>query len=650
MSAGADIDRARRRLAAVLLGSPLAPLAGALHAAPKADAVPSAPADGGAYTGRWVPAFAAYGAPKYGPDFAHFEYVDPAAPRGGTLRLRNPDRRTSFDKFNPFTTRGNSPAGVLIWMVEGLCHLAQDEPSTMYALTAEAIFVEPDFSAVSFRLRPGAKFSDGSPVTPADVRHSFQTLSGKTASPTYQTVLAGIQGVEAVDSRTVRFVLRERTRDQVFVAGTMPVFSSRWGEGKPFDEVTAEYPITTGPYVIGKVDMPRRIEFVRNPHYGWAEALAVRRGHFNFERIVYRNYTDQAVSREAFKAGEFDILKEYGARSWVRQHKGVKWDDGRIVRQAFVTGYGQLMQAYILNLRRPLFQDARVRQALILTYDFETLNKAKVYKRAYSLFNNSEFAAEGLPGAGELALLEPFRSELPAPVFGPPWRAPRTDDAPNALRRNLLQARALLQQAGWNLDAKGVLRNTAGEPFEFEYLSPREGGNLDWQALLKRLGITMKERVVDFALYRTRLQKYDYEMIAIAGGDFSLPDGGTLAAVLGSKSADQEGNSNFSGIKSRAVDALIDAVGRAETMQQLRDAARALDRVVTWNHYRIPDLYGNSENISYWSRFGIPKVQARYFNADTYFSAVNEFGPWPLWCWWDKALEKPHRAAMLGKT
>jgi peptide/nickel transport system substrate-binding protein/microcin C transport system substrate-binding protein len=649
MSRG-EVDRARRRLAAALAGTPLAGLLPALPGAPAHAAAagslasatgtaPTVPVEGGGdFTGRWVHAFAAYGPPKYGPDFTHFEYVEPDAPRGGTLRLRNPDRRTSFDKFNPFTTRGNAPAGVLMWMFEGLAHLSQDEPSTMYALLAESMYIAPDFSYAMFRLRPGAKFSNGDPITPADVQHSFRMLSGKGASPSYQTLLAGIARADAVDERTVRFEMKEKTRDVVFLAGTLPVFSRKWGEGKTFEEVTGEYPIAAGPYVIAKVDMPRRIEFARNPHYGLARHPA-RRGHFNFDRIVYRNYADQAVSREAFKAGEFDILKEYGARSWVRQHKGVKWDDGRIVKRDLVTGFGQLMQAYIINLRRPLFQDIRVREALVHTYDFENVNRTGLFKRANSLFNNSDFAAQGTPGPDELRLLEPFRTELPPRVFGPAYSAPRFDASPRSVRQNLLKARELLEQAGWKLDADGVLRNAKGEPFEIEYLTPREAGNTAWEGLLKKLGITLKDRVVDFALYRTRLQKYDFDMITIAGGDFTLPDAGTLSAIFGSKSADEQGNSNFRGVKSRAVDALIEAIGRAQTMEELRSAARALDRVVTWSFFQIPDLYSNLENVSYWNRFGIPKVQARYFNADTYFTGIGEHGPWPLWTWWDKSLE-----------
>ena len=629
MSGLDEVGRARRRLGALLLGTPLA---GALGAAP----APGAPADGNAYTGRWVHAFAAYGAPKYGPGFTHFEYVNPDAPKGGTLKLKNPDRRSSFDKFNPWTTRGNAPAGVLIWMVEGLGHLGQDEPMAMYGLLAEAMLVAPDFSAVSFRIHPQARFSNGDPVSADDVSHSFALLSGKGARPDVQTQLSGIARVVVVDARTVRFDFKEKTREQVFVAGTMPVISRKWGAGKTFDAIVTEHPIASGPFLIDKVDMPRRIEFKRNPDY-WGKALPVRRGHFNFERVIYRMYSDDAVAREAFKAGEFDLMKEYRSRAWVRQHKGVKWDDGRIVKANMATRNGQYMQSYILNMRRPKFQDARVREALGYTYDFETLNKTKSFKRVNSVFNNSEFAAQGLPGPGELALLEPWRAELPPRVFGPAFVAPRTDNDPGGLRRNLLKARELLEQAGWKLDAAGKLRNAAGEPLVVEYMQPLPSAINDWQRNCEKLGIELKDRLVDFALYRRRLQQYDFDMVTIVDGFFTLPQGTELAAIFGSKSADDPGNSNFRGVKSRAADALIETMNRAATMQELRDAARTLDRVVTWNFWQIPDLYSGVENVSHWDKFGKPATMAQYFRADTLISGFIEHGPWPLWTWWDKS-------------
>ena len=595
------------------------------------------PSDNGPSIPNWSHAHAAFGQPKYPPGFAHFGYANPGAPKGGTINLRNPDRRSSFDKFNPFTVKGNAPAGLSIFMFESLAILGSDELQTMYGLLAEAIAVAPDKSSISFRLNPKARFSNGDPVTAADVQYSFESMSGKYASPGLRAALAGVARLVVVDERTVRFELRERTNDMLFTVGGLAVFSRKWALGadgipKRFDEIVSEYPITSGPYTIGKADSGRRLEFKRNPDY-WARDLGVRRGMFNWDRVVYRYYADLAVAREAFKAGEFDIFKEYSGRAWVRQHKGVKWDDGRIQKDLFETSVGQGLQAYMLNMRRPLFQDIRVREALGYTYDFDTVNRLGLFKRANSQFNNSEFAAQGLPGPGELKLLEPYRAELPPEVFGPAYLAPSTGRDPKRLRQNLLQARELLEQAGWKLAPDGKLRNTKGEAFEFEYLSPGEGGRAaDWQANLKKLGITMKERNVDFALYRRRLEEYDFDMIAIAGGDFTLPDATGLQSAFGSKSADEKGNNNFRGVKSRAADALIQRIAQAQTLDELRDAARALDRVIMWSHWQIPDLYASDEKSSYWNKFGMPAQRPRYFTIDT----GSGFAAWPLETWWIK--------------
>jgi microcin C transport system substrate-binding protein len=586
---------------------------------------------------RWTHAHAAFGEPKYPPGFAHFDYVDPNAPKGGTINLRNPDRRSSFDKFNPFTTKGNSPAGLNIFMFESLAILGSDELQTMYGLLAEAMAVAPDKSSISFRLNPKARFTNGDPVTAEDVKYSFESMSGKYASPGLQAALAGVARVVVLDPRTVRFELRERTNDMLFTVGGLAVFSRKWAlgpDGKPkrFDEIVSEYPLTSGPYTIAKADSGRRLEFRRNPEY-WGRDLGVRRGMFNWDRVVYRYYADLAVAREAFKAGEFDIFKEYSGRAWVRQHKGVKWDDGRIKKDLFETSVGQGLQAYMLNMRRPLFQDIRVREALGYTYDFDTINRLGLYKRAESQFNNSEFAAQGLPSPGELKLLEPFRAELPPEVFGPAYRAPTTGRDPKRLRQNLLKARDLLEQAGWKLAPDGKLRNAKGEAFEFEYLSPGEGGRMaDWQANLEKLGITMKERNVDFALYRRRLEEYDFDMIAIAGGDFTLPDATGLLTAFGSKSADEKGNNNFRGVKSKAADHLIKLMSEARTLEDLRDTARALDRVIMWSHWQIPDLYASDEKSSYWDKFGMPAKRPRFFTIDT----ASGFPAWPLETWWIK--------------
>ena len=616
-----------------------------VHAQPKApaQALPASAAAAAA----WVHAYAAYGEPKHGRDFTHFNYADPGAPKGGVLHLANPDRRTSFDKFNYFTIRGNAPAGMGIFMLETLAVLGGDEPRTMYGLLAQEMRIEPDLSAITFRLHPLARFSNGDPVTAADVKYSFESLSGKYASPTYSSVLVGVSKATVIDERTIRFDLSDRSSDTLFKIGALPVFSHKWGL-KPdgthtrFDEIVNEYPITSGAYTIAVADSGRRLELKRNPDY-WARDLPARRGFFNFDRIVYRYYQDEDVALEAFKAGEFDMVRVYGAAIWVRKHRGPKWDDGRIVKKAFPVGTGQGLQSYNLNMRRPLFQDIRVREALGLTYDFETNNRYRLFKRANSLFNNSDFAAQGLPSAGELALLEPFRASLPKEVFGPPYVAPRTDSDVHALRRNLLKARDLLKAAGWNLAPDGKLRNERGEAFEFEYLAPGDSVNNArlnaWARNLDKLGISFKVRNVDFALYSRRLEEYDFDVVTIAGGTFGLPSVADHMSLLGSKSADEKGNNNFRGVKSAAVDHLLAAMNRATTPQEFTDAARALDRVVMWNHWQVPELYADYEPMSYWNIFGIPASRPKFFTVDAP-PEVDEQIPWPISTWWIKALDK----------
>lgn len=586
----------------------------------------------------WVHAYAAFGEPKYRRGFTHFEYVNPDAPKGGTLYLSNPDRRTSFDKFNPFTIKGSAPAGVSLFMFESLTVLSGDEPMTMYGLLAEGMRVARDKAWIEFRLDPKARFYNGDPVTAADVKHSFEMLTGKYSTPATRTLLSGIRQVSVLDERTVRFDLTDRTLDTLFIAGQLPVFSRNWGRGadgnlKHFDEIVTDYPLTSGPYTIALADSGRRIEFHRDSQY-WGGERAVRRGFFNFDRVVYRYYQDHAVSMEAFKAGEFDLLLEYSARRWARQHAGPKWRDGRIVKREFRTGMGAGLQAYLLNLRRPLFQDRRVREALDYSYDFSAVNSYRQYLRSYSVFSNSEFAASGMSSPGELKLLEPYRKMLPPEVFGPPYEPPRSDTGPNALRENLRRARDLLAQAGWRPDAEGVLRNANGEAFEFEYLTPEEGASrttATWQRNLEKLGIRMKLRRVDFALYRKRLEAFDYDMIVIRATDFTLPSAAELVATYGSKSADEPGASNFRGVKNPAIDHILETMLGADTLQELRHAARAFDRVVMHERYQVPELYAPTFRVSYWNKFGLPKVVPLYYTID---SPSEPLPAWPIMTWW----------------
>jgi microcin C transport system substrate-binding protein len=608
---------------------------------------PAAPAPA-AVVGAWTHAYAAFGQPKYARGFSHFEYVNPAAPKGGTLYLPNPDRRTAFDKFNSFTVRGAAPAGLEIFMLETLAITSADEPMTMYGLLAEEMLIAPDKSSITFRLNPKAKFSNGDPVTAQDVKYSYDSLTSQYATPGYQeTYREGVKQLVVLDERTVRFDLSDKSSATLFKLGGLYIFSHKWGL-KPdgsrvrFDELLNEIPLLSGPYTVASQDAPRRIEFKRNPAY-WAADLGVRRGSYNFDRIVYRYYKDETVSTEAFKAGEYDLVKVYRDWIWARQHRGPKWDDGRIVKMPFETNAGKGLQAYELNLRRPIFADIRVRQAIVLSYDFETNNRYRRLKRANSVFNNSEFAASGMPSPGELKLLEPFRAELPKEVFGMPYLAPRNDVDENALRRNLLKARSLLEEAGWKLAPDGKLRNAKGEPFIFEFLSPT-GQNTDqrmnpWRRNLEKLGIQVPDRKVDYALFNRRLTEFDFDMATIVEPLFTLPEVVNYISLYGSKAAGEPGSGNYRGVKSKAVDHVLEAMTAAATLEDFRDACRALDRIVMWNYWQVPELYSNFEDVSYWNKFGMPAVRAQYFQIDN-SPTLTSLLAWPLTTWWIKDAAK----------
>lgn len=629
-------------------------LAGPAFAAP----APAAPAkardsvnDGGVAAGEWSHAFVAFGGtPKYPKGFKSFEWVNPDAPKGGAIYLGNPDRRTSFDKFNPYTLKGSPPSGVQIFMFEPLAVRSGDEPGTVYGLVAEEIMVAPDKSSVTFRINPKARFNNGDPVLAADVKHSFDMLMSKGAHPAVRANYDGVEKVTVLDDRTVRVDLKERNDDVIFNVTGTPIFSRKWGAGpdgkpKPFDQVITEYPITTGPYVIEAVDSGRGFTLKRIKDY-WAQDLGVRKGMFNFDRVVYRLYRDRAVGLEAFKAGEYDILQEFVATQYVRGHDGTKWRDGRIKKKVFKHEMGQGHQAYLLNLRRPIFQDRRVREALDYTYDFEKINLYNMRVRSPSLFSNSDFQAEGLPSKGELAILEPFRDKLPPEVFGLPYVPPRTDTSPNALRENLKKARTLLEEAGWKMDAEGVLRNAKGEPFEMEYLETQgqqQFRNVIWARNLAKVGIKFKVRQVDFALYRKRLEVFDYDLITIRTPDFVIPSAADYDESFSSKKAGIEGSNNFRGVKDPAADAALQAMQEAKTYDQLRDAARALDRIVMHQHYQVPQLFQPGYAISYWDKFGIPAKQPLYYLSDE----ISE-NWWPTWMpttWW---LKDAAREAQAG--
>jgi microcin C transport system substrate-binding protein len=583
-------------------------------------------------------AFAQYGNPKYPKDFAYFDFVNPQAPQGGTITLANPDRRTSFDKFNPYTLRGVSAPGIAGLLFESLAIGSADETSTIYGLIADDMTLSSDHLSMTFHLRPEAKFSDGSPILGSDVKYSFDTLMSKAAHPSYRNVFADIKQVVVLSDRLVRFDFKSRTGEAPLLAGTMPIFSSKWGlkpDGTrtPFDQLAFEKPIGSGPYIIESYQTGRNIVFKKNPQY-WGKNLNVRVGNYNFDRIVYKLFSDDTVRLEAFKAGEFDAIVEYRAKLWAKSYVGRKFNSGSLVKKEFVHHNGAGMQGFAMNTRKEIFNDPKVRQALGLALDFEWLNRQifySQYKRLDSYFSNSLLGAtnqpNSVPTGEELELLkklqQKYPGEIPSSVFGPMPSAASTA-APSSLRSNLLKAKELLAQAGWTY-RDGALRNQAGKPFEFEMLedSPFLLRILTaYVRNLEKLGIKANVRTTDNALYQQRLNEHDFEMTTIRYQDSQSP-GNELWDRFGSEAATQKGTDNQIGVRLKSVDELIALITRAEDRDKLYIATRALDRIMIHNYFVVPHWYNPTHRIAYNTQLGYP-------DPPDYYTAEG----WILGNWW----------------
>ena len=576
--------------------------------------------------------YALWGDMKYPPGFNHFDYVNPDAPKGGELRLVSNLRLSTFDKYNPFTIRGGAPAYLSQLMFDTLLTGSLDEEGAGYGLLAEDVTVAPDGLSATFRLRREARFHNGDPVLAADVKHIYDTLVGPHTSPAYKTMLIDVAGVDVVDERTVRYRFKRANRELPLTVGGLPVFSRQWGEGKPFNEVVMEPPIGSGPYKIGPVKFGKDITYVRDPDY-WARDLNVRRGTANFDRILVKIYRDNTARLEALKAGEFDLMAFYSAGDWARRVNGKRFDAGELVKGEFQHKLPTGFQSYVLNTRRPLLQDVRVREALGLAVDYEWMNRQMFYNsytRVSGLFGNTSCAASGLPSAEELALMEPLRGQIPAAAFGPAYAPPRTDQpkdpAVGGLRENLRRAQQLLAEAGWTVQS-GTLRNAQGQAFVLEYLDSNEGGArvvTPWMRNLEKLGITLRFRPVDFALYQQRLQKFDFDITTIAYAGTANP-GQEYADLFGSQAADTEDSGNLAGVKSAAVDSIISLMVSAKTEAQYRAACRTLDRVISHSHVLLPQWFAGTHRMAYnaW-RLERPKVTPPYFRGET----------WAIDTWW----------------
>ncbi|WP_054927852.1 MULTISPECIES: extracellular solute-binding protein [Burkholderia] len=561
-----------------------------------------------------VPAIAQYDQPKYPPGFTHFDYADPGAPNDGTLNFENYDEAQSYDSLNPFLTRGSPAPDIKNLMFDTLMQRSWDELASEYALIADDVEVAPDRLSATFHINPAARFSNGDAITAADVKYSFDTLTSPQASPLYNAQFSIIKRAVVVDSHTIRFEFKHAERDAALIAGDLPVFSPKWGQRadgtRPaFDQIANEPPIASGAYLIEQRRNDKQIAYVRNPHY-WAANLPSRRGMFRFARVSFKLYLDQYTALEAFKAGDVDARMEYSSTQWARKYVGKNFSNGMLKKGEFPDGPAQ-MQGFLMNLRKPMFQDVRVRHALALAFDFDWMSRMMFYgqyRRTNSFWDASPFAASGMPSAKELALLEPYRSTLPPEVFGPMVKQPSTLP-PGSLRANLRQARDLLAQAGWHY-RDGALRDANGTPMTIEIIDDQPGMDrliLPYTQALATLGIHAYLHEIDSALYQKRLDNFEYDMTTYIYPPVTIP-GAELTRRFGSAAASQPGSENYPGVKSKAVDALIRAALAANTLDDLETATHALDRVLINLYVLVPQYYMPNARIAYKTTLGHPAV------------------------------------------
>ena len=556
-------------------------------------------------------ALSMYGDLKYGPDFRHFDYVNPDAPKGGTVKLA---AIGTFDNLNPFILKGVAAAGIGA-LFDTLALGAADEAFSQYGLIAETVEVPADRSWVAYTVRPEARFSDGSPITAEDVVWSFETLKTK-GHPFYRSYYAAVKTVETVGPRKVRFTFAQGdNRELPLIVGQLPVLSKAYWSRRGFEKTTLEPPVGSGAYRVEALEPGRSIVYRRIADY-WGERLPVNVGRNNFDVIRYDYYRDGTVALEAFKAGAYDFREENTAKSWAKGYESPALRQGLIkmetIRHQVPTG----MQGFVFNTRRPFFQDRRVRQALGYAFDFEWANAHLfygAYTRTASYFSNSELASRGLPSPEELRVLAPFRGRVPEAVFTQEYRPP-TSDGSGQIRAGLVEALALLRDAGWVVRDLHLVDARTGEPLQFEVLlsDPSfERVALPFARNLERLGVTARVRTVDAAQYQYRIDHFDFDM-TVGLWPQSLSPGNELRDFWSSEKATVAGSQNIAGIRDPAADALIDLVVAAPDRPELVARCRALDRVLLWGYYVIPHWHIQAYRVAHWDRFGRPAVSPKY--------------------------------------
>ncbi len=548
-----------------------------------------------------------YGDLKYPADFTHFEYANPDAPKGGSVKLSS---LGTFDNLNPFVLKGVSAAGATT-IYDTLTVNSADEPFSVYGLIAESIEIPDDKRWVIYNLRTEARWHDGVALTAEDVVWTFDTIKTK-GHPLYKSYYSAVVKAEALDTHKVKFHFSEGNNGELpLIVGQLAIMPKHFWADKDFEKTTLEPLLGSGPYRFGKIDPGRSINYERVEDY-WAQDLPVNKGRHNFDKLGYDYYRDLTIALEALKAGDVDFRIEYTSKSWKTAYDFPALNAGKVIKEELPDGRIQRMQAFVINSRLPKFSDARVRRALGYAFDFEWMNKNLfygAYHRVNSYFQNSEFMATGLPEGDELELLDGYRDQLPESVFNEEFTLPVNDGSGN-LRQQYRKALALFKEAGWEVKNGKMTHLESGEIMTIELIIAQpsvEKIGLAYKKTLERLGVDLKVRVIDSSQYEKRLEDFDYELLVI-GWSQSRSPGNEQFDYWSSEAADEPGSSNYVGIKNPVVDDLIKRIVEAPNRETLVTATKALDRVLLHNHYVIPQYYAPTYRVAYWNKFKRPKV------------------------------------------
>ena len=555
---------------------------------------------------------AMHGDAKYTDGFTHFSYVNPQAPKGGTLRLL---ALGTFDTFNPYITRGTPATGIGM-IYDTLLTSANDEAFTEYGQVAESVQMPDDRSWVAFNLNPRARFHDGAPITPEDVIWTFEFLTQK-GDPLYRFYYGSVARVEKTGERQVTFLFDGTdNRELPLILGQLPVLPKHhWeADGNDPTATTLKPPVGSGPYRVAAFEPGRYVTYERVPDY-WGKDLPVNVGRYNFDRIRYDYYRDTTVGLEAFKAGAYDLRVENSAKNWSVGYDFPAFHQGLVKKATFEDDLPSGMQGWVMNMRRPQFEHPKVREALAYAFNFEWTNATLfygLYARTRSYFDHSELAATGLPSPEELAILEPLRDQLPERVFTEAYAPPAGDPAGN-IRDNLRKAFGLLQEAGYEVDPRSrkMVHKETGRPLTFEILLVDpvfERVTLPFVENLKTLGVEATVRTVDTAQYINRLRSFDFDMTSTVWGQ-SLSPGNEQREFWGSDAATHEGSRNYAGLQNPAIDQLIELVIQAPDREALVTRVRALDRALQWQFLVIPHWHSPTQRIAYWDKFGFSEAR-----------------------------------------